>query len=106
MRDAAGVNRHLRLMTNWDEILHRIENAEHVFDCEERHDGHEVGIFKDRAGYFGVSINTLYVNTNIYLSLSNAEVGDILLGNPFSPRSGLCAKYVIKSFENILESRR
>jgi len=86
--------------------LHRIENAEHVFDCAERHDGHEVGIFKDRAGYFGVSINTLYVNTNIYLSLSNAEVGDILLGNPFSPRSGLCAKYLIKSFENLLESRR
>jgi hypothetical protein len=93
-------------MKNWDEILHRIENAEHIFDCEERHDGNEVGIFKDRAGYFGVSINALYENTNIYLSLSNAEVGDILLGNPFSPRSGLCAKYVIKAFENILESRR
>jgi len=52
------------------------------------------------------SIFEVHVKTDIYLSLSNAEVGDILLGNPFSPRSGLCAKYVIKSFENILESRR
>ena len=93
-------------MTNWDEILQRVENAELFFDCEERHDGHEAGIFKDKTGYFGVSINTLYVKSNIYLSLSNSEVGDILLGNPFSPRSGLCAKYVIKAFENILESRR
>jgi hypothetical protein len=93
-------------MTNWDEILHRVESAELIFDCEERYDSHEVGIFKDKAGYFGVSINTLYVISNIYLSLTNSEVGDILLGNPFSPQSGLCAKYVIKAFENILESRR
>jgi hypothetical protein len=93
-------------MTNWDEILHRVENAELIFDCSEQYDGHEVGIFKDKAGYFGVSISTLYVKSNIYLILSNAEVGDILLGNPFSPQSGLCAKYLIKSFENLLESRR
>ena len=93
-------------MTIWGEILLRAENAELIFDCAERHDGHEVGIFKDKAGYFGVSINTLDGGSNIYLGLSNSEVGDILLGNPFSPRSGLCAKYVIKSFESILESRK
>jgi hypothetical protein len=92
-------------MTIWDEILLRIQNAELIFDCAEQYDGHEVGIFKDQAGYFGVSINTLDDKSNIYLGLSNSEVGDILLGNPFSPRSGLCSKYVIKSFESILESR-
>ncbi len=88
-----------------DEILLRVGNAEHIYDCAEQYDGHEVGIFKDKAGYFGVSINTLVGRSNIYLSLSNSEVGDILLGNPFSPRSGLCAKYVVKSFESILKLR-
>jgi hypothetical protein len=93
-------------MTNWDAILLRAENAEHIYDCAEQYDGHEVGIFKDKAGYFGLSINTLDGRSNIFLSLSSSDVGDILLGNPFSPRSGLCARYVIKAFEDILESRR
>jgi hypothetical protein len=93
-------------MNNLDEILLRVENAEVILDCKERYDGNEVGIFKDKAGYFGVSINTLYVKSNIYLSLSNLEVGKILMGNPFSPQSGLWAKFVIKAFENILEARR
>ncbi len=94
-------------MTTFDEVWTRILNASPFFDCKERYAGHEVGIFKDDVGYFGVSVDTLNRDDrlHIYLELSAEEVGTILLNNQFSPSTGLCAKYVMKAFENIIAER-
>lgn len=94
-------------MTTYKEVWTRILNASPFFDCKERYDGHEVCIFKDDVGYFGVSVDTLNKNgwLHIYLELSDEEVGTILLNNQFSPSTGLCAKYLIKAFEDIIVER-